>query len=118
MAMRIKSAKVLPKTANEIPNGGLYRQRVRCGKANCKCASGEHHTAFYFFTRRRGKLIKLYVPKAQAEAFAAIVKRATTERRQQRQAVKASVELLSNFRTELSGNAGTISRLRETQNYE
>lgn len=118
-AMKTKSAKVLPKTAQEITNGGVYRQRVRCGKANCKCANGgDHHTAFYFFTRRQGKLIKLYIPKAQVENFAGIVKQAAIDRRRRRQAVNASVELLAKFRAELSGNAGTISRLRENRNYE
>lgn len=117
--MKTKTAKVLPKTAKEIPNGGLYQQRVRCGKATCKCSGGEHHhTALYFFTRRQGKLIKLYVPKTQVEAFAAMVEQAATERRQQRQAVKASVDLLVKFRADLSGNAGTISLLRERQSYE
>ena len=112
--MKIKNLKMLPKTAAEIENGGLYQQRVRCGKANCKCAGGEHHhTAFYFFTRRQGKLIKFYIPKRQVEAFAAMVERATVSRRQQRQAVKMSVELLAKFRADLNGSAGTISRLRE-----
>ncbi len=111
--MQTKTAKVLPKTAGEITNGGLYRQRVRCGKSNCKCARGELHTAFYFFTRRRSKLIKLYVRKAEIEAFAVIVNQSSFERRRQRQAVKSSGELLRTFRVELLKNRGLIKQLRE-----
>ena len=114
--MRIKSAKVLPKTAGEIQNGGVYVQRVRCGKANCKCAGkGERHTAFYFFTRRQGKLVKLYVRKAQVENFAGMVAQANGERQRRRQTIKASADLLREFRADLCGNAKLISDLRGNQ---
>ncbi len=73
-AMKTKTQHMLPKTASEITNGGVYAQRVRCGKPACKCARGEHHTALYYFTRRDGKLIKLYVRKAEAEDFSKMVK--------------------------------------------
>lgn len=116
--MKTKTQKVLPKTAAEILNGGLYSQRVRCGKSNCKCASGEHHTAFYFFTRRNGKLVKLYVRKAEVEAFSEIVERAVVERRHKRQAVKVSAELLSRFRADLWRNDGLIRSLRGNKDYE
>jgi hypothetical protein len=100
-AMKTKTAKVLPKTAGEITNGGLYVQRVRCGKANCKCARGEHHTAFYFFTRRRGKLVKFYVRRADVKAFSEIVEQAMLERIQKRQAMRTSTALLKQFRVSL-----------------
>ena len=111
--METKTQKVLPKTAGEIINGGLYSQRVRCGKANCKCAKGEHHTAFYFFTRRAGRFVKFYVRKTEIEAFALINKQAAFERRQKRQAVKLSRELLRTFHTHLSGNSGLIKSLKD-----
>ncbi len=44
--MKTKSEKMLPKTADEITNGGVYVQAVRCGKASCKCVRGETHTGF------------------------------------------------------------------------
>ena len=91
--MKSKTRKMLPKTAGEIENGGLYVQRVRCGKANCKCARGEPHTAFYFFTRRNGKLIKFYVRKADVNAFAEIANQAALNREQKRLSVKESNKL-------------------------
>lgn len=111
--MKTKSQKVLPKTAGEIENGGVFRQRVRCGKPNCKCADGEPHTAFYFFTRRAGKIVKIYVRKAQLEAFAALVAIAADERRRRRQAVKSSGELMRTFRADLLKNDGLVKQLRE-----
>lgn len=97
-AMETKSVKVLPKTASEIQNGGLYRQRVRCGKSTCKCARGETHTAFYFFARRNGKLVKIYVRKSEVEAFAVMVNLASNDRAQRRQSAHISNELLKSLR--------------------
>jgi predicted transcriptional regulator len=116
--MKTKTQKVLPKTTGEITNGGVYAQRVRCSKANCKCARGEHHTAFYFFTRRGGKLVKLYVRKAEVEAFSKLVEQASAERRCRRQTSKASAELLSKFSADLSKNDGLIKALRGEQDHE
>ena len=116
--MKTKTQKMLPKTTGEIQNGGLYSQRVRCGKSNCKCARGEHHTAFYFFTRRCGKLVKLYVRKAEVEAFSKIVEEASIQRRDRRQAVRVSIKLLSRLRADLWRNDGLIRNLRGIQGYE
>ncbi len=96
--MKTKTAKMLPKTTSEIQNGGLYSQQVRCGKINCKCARGEFHSAFYFFTRRDGKLIKLYVRKLDVEAFSDIVNQASAERAQRRKSARASSALLKRLR--------------------
>ncbi len=96
--MKTKFAKTLPKTADEIINGGVYSQRVRCGKKNCKCARGETHTAFYFFTSRNGKLVKFYVRKSDVEAFSEIVNQASVERAQRRQSVETSGALLKRLR--------------------
>ncbi len=96
--MKTKTAKVLPKTADEIENGGLYSQRVRCGKRNCKCARGETHTAFYFFTRRNRKLVKTYIRKSEMKAFSEMVDLANVERTQKRMFMKESSELLKQLR--------------------
>ena len=112
--MKTKSAKVLPKTAGEIANGGVYVQRVRCGKANCKCAGkGERHTAFYFFTRRNNKLFKLYVRKAEIARFSNIVDQATFERSQNRETVKTSTEVLTQFSAFLKEKDSLIKTLRK-----
>ena len=114
--MKTKSEKVLHKIVNEITNGGVYVQRVRCGKSNCKCARGETHLAHYFFTRRNGKLIKLYIRKADVVSFSRLVDQAITEARRRRQAVKGANDLLKTFRISLMDNDGLIKTLREEQN--
>ncbi len=96
--MKTKTAKMLPKTAGEITNGGLYCQRVRCGKANCKCARGETHTGYYFFARQHGKLIKQYIRKAEVEAFANIVNQSRELKAEKRISTKQSNELLKRLR--------------------
>lgn len=96
--MQTKTRKVLPKTASEINNGDLYLQRVRCGKPSCRCAGGETHTAYYFFTRRRGKLVKFYVRKTEVEAFTRIATEAAFDRAQKRLAEKESKRLLRQLR--------------------
>ena len=108
---KTKTETLLPKTAIEIRNGGLYSQRVRCGKPNCKCAVGERHQGFYFFTRRGGKLTKRYVRKKEVEAFAMIVAQSAVERSKKRRSAKLSNKLLLEMRIELSRNEGHIKKL-------
>ncbi len=95
--MQTKTAKVLPKTAGEISSGGVYRQRVRCGKQNCKCARGETHSALYFFTRCNGKLVKIYIRKPDVESFTKITNQAAAQRTQKRRSAKQSNELLKHL---------------------
>jgi hypothetical protein len=110
--MKTKSEKMLPKTEREIQNGGLYAQAVRCGKPTCKCSRGETHSAFYFFTRRKGKLIKIYVRKAEVEEFARLVARASLERYARRQMAKTNTQLLRGLRQSLYEKQGFINSLR------
>jgi hypothetical protein len=56
---------LLPKI--EALPGAVHLQRVKCGKVNCRCASGKPHEAYYRFWRERGKLCKAYVRKADVE---------------------------------------------------
>ena len=110
--MKTKTQKVLPKTAGEIQNGGLYLQRVRCGKANCKCARGEPHTAFYFFTRRHRKLVKIYVRKSEIDEFVHLIVKATTERKERRQMAKTDLDLLKELRQVLHEQELQIKSLK------
>lgn len=110
--MKIKTVKVLPKTASEIANGGVYLQRVRCGKSNCKCARGETHRAFYFYTRRYGKLIKIYVRKVELSEFSRLVDIAAAERFACRRTTKADLDLLKKMRLLLRDKAGLINSLK------
>lgn len=52
----------LPKI--EALPGSVHVQRVRCGKANCRCARGRPHAAHYRFWREGGRLRKVYVSRA------------------------------------------------------
>ncbi len=116
--MKIKTAKVLPKTASEIINGGLYIQRVRCGKQNCKCASGKTHSAYYFFSRRNGKLIKTYVRKSDVKAFSELVKAATNERAERRQSSRSSRELLKRLRESMREYEQIAQLYKQNYKYE
>lgn len=84
--------KTLPKIGDLITNGGVYRQKVRCGKEPCKCSRGEPHFAYYFFTRRKGKLTKFYVRKADVDHFSNWVRKSVQSKRRDRQALKSDRE--------------------------
>ena len=108
--MKSRNRKTLPKTNDMIKNGGIYLQQVRCGKANCKCARGETHPAYYFFTRVNGKLTKTYVRKAVLEEFAEIVEEATYSRWVDRQVTKISNESIKKARAYLRENKDEIEK--------
>lgn len=110
--MQTKTVKMLPKTAKEIRNGGVYAQAVRCGKLNCRCARGERHSAFYFFTRRNGKLIKFYIRKAESSEFVRLVVQATADRKKHRRTSKENLELLKEFRVSLREKQSLINSLK------
>ncbi len=51
--------------------GSLAEQTRRCGKARCRCASGQPHGPYAFFSARGGRRGMRYVPAAlQASARA------------------------------------------------
>jgi hypothetical protein len=52
---------------NNLLNGHIQKRRVRCGKDNCRCATGEKHTAFYHVWREAGKRFQIYVRKSEIE---------------------------------------------------
>lgn len=52
--------------------GFIASVRIRCGKANCRCARGDSHIAHYHVTYDRGVRIRKYVRRDQvAEVLAA-----------------------------------------------
>jgi hypothetical protein len=63
-------AEMLPKIPRPwLEAGAVCAQYVRCGKPNCRCASGGLHGPYYYrFTREGGRLRKRYVRKAEASA--------------------------------------------------
>ena len=115
--MKTKTQKVLPKTAREIANGGIYSQSIRCGKSNCRCSRGYTHTAFYYFTRHNGKFVKMYVRKAEIESFSRLVEIAAVERKKRRRMSRDSTELLKKLRVSLGNNEGIIKSIKGSKNY-
>jgi hypothetical protein len=48
---------------DEVLRGSLLERAVRCGKASCRCASGELHPAVYLsVTHRGGRTEQISVP--------------------------------------------------------
>ncbi len=110
--MKGKLEKVLPKTAIEITNGGVYEQSVRCGKSNCRCAKGRLHRGFYYyFTRVNGRLRKTYIPKKFVEELTTLVAAARATRtndrsvlEKNREAFREMKDLLRDRKFQIKGN--------------
>jgi len=43
--------------------GSLLVRRMKCGKANCRCARGEGHESLFLVISENGRTRQLYVPK-------------------------------------------------------
>jgi hypothetical protein len=43
--------------------GSLLVRRMKCGKANCRCAQGEGHESLFLVISENGRTRQLYVPK-------------------------------------------------------
>ena len=57
--------------AIKILPGFIARVRVRCGKANCRCAFGARHTAHYRVTYSQGFRVREYVRRNEVDAVRA-----------------------------------------------
>jgi hypothetical protein len=44
--------------------GSLSERSAKCGKPNCRCASGEGHSSLYLVQGQAGKVRQICVPKA------------------------------------------------------
>jgi len=70
---------LLPKTLR----GVVCRQWVRCGRSNCRCASGQLHGPYaYHFGRVNGRLRKRYVRPAEVEKVEAACQARQRQRRE------------------------------------
>jgi hypothetical protein len=100
--MKTKNQKTLPKTPEEIDNGGVYHQAVRCGKRPCRCMGGQLHEGFHYFIQRvNGRQQKTYIPRAQVTQIRTLVEDARRIRRNERRELKQSRTLLRNLRSRL-----------------
>src|SRR5258708_26655759 len=97
--MKTKMPKMLPKTIEEITNGGVYEQSVRCGKSNCRCSKGDLHKGlFYYLTRVNGKLRKTYVRNADVKEVTNLVEKAACDRLYKRKLTVSNRELMQRLR--------------------
>lgn len=80
-ASRVRAPK---KRADSLPkilvlaagSGSLQSQRVRCGKANCRCARGELHEGYhYLYLPPSAGLSKVYVRRKDVPLVRAVIER-------------------------------------------
>ena len=94
--------KMLPKIEHGISNGGLYQQSIRCGKASCRCASGDLHEGyFYLIYRVDGRLKKLYVPKGDVDQLRSLIFQAREDKKAATDMIAAGRRLLSSLSAQL-----------------
>jgi len=63
-------------SVEEVLAGSLAEQTRRCGKAGCRCAGGEPHGPYAYFTARpQGRSRARYVPTGMAEVVRRYLRR-------------------------------------------
>jgi len=78
----------------------LLAYRVRCGKPNCHCATGERHGPFWFLRWRDGTIQRRrYVRQADLDAVRAIIEARQAQDREMRLMVSLAVDELRRVRT-------------------
>ena len=90
---RVSAALDFAKTFHKTP--ALVSYRVRCGKPQCGCATGEGHGPYWYLRWREGDLQRRrYVRCADVAAVRAIIERRQRRDREERYAVaEARAEL-------------------------
>jgi hypothetical protein len=77
------------------------REMIRCGRANCKCASGSLHGPYYYRVwMAQGVRYKSYVKKADLERTNAGIEAFRAQRRYQRRQGDELLSLLRMLRRE------------------
>ena len=95
----MKTTKVLPKTMR----GTVHKQFKKCGKSNCKCASGNlHGTYYYHFVRIDGKLVKRYLKADDVDQIRLACQLRQQQQQKQNISTEATWKLLRELRESLS----------------
>ena len=102
--MKPKTEKTLPKIFVMYSNGGIYLQRVRCGKKNCKCSRGIKHITYYYMWREGGRQRKAYIRKSDLEEIRAEVDRNTYWRNRVREKLKTGKKVIKELRARNKAN--------------
>lgn len=63
--LEVERAELMKALSNTAPfiQGSLYKVKVKCGKSECRCASGEKHEAFVLSKKVGGKTVTMHVPR-------------------------------------------------------
>lgn len=84
------SATTFAETFHKTP--ALVSYRVRCGKAHCRCTTGELHGPYWFLRWRDGdRQRRRYVKAGELDAVRAIVERRQSEERARRIALASAL---------------------------
>ena len=97
--------------------GVVLAEKKRCGKANCRCRSGEdddlHGPYFYRYWRQGGRLRKAYVPRDRVEATRAACRQRQERERQERARRAEFQAALRRFRERAREVERTLAALKE-----
>ncbi len=52
---------------DDLIRGSLITRGIKCGKPNCRCASGDGHKSFYLSSYYNGRTYMDYIPKSYKE---------------------------------------------------
>jgi hypothetical protein len=55
--------------------GTVYEQRRRCGKANCYCAAGGHHSSMMLSRSEGGRTRLMTIPSGELKDFQVLTER-------------------------------------------
>jgi hypothetical protein len=97
------------KTQIQLPqtlSGVVLEQYKRCGRRNCRCASGAPHGPYYArFWREGGRLRKVYVRRDEVDDVRSRCRARQEEQREQRRFEREAMEYLRWVRTLLREEA-------------
>jgi hypothetical protein len=94
----VASALEIAKTLYKTPC--LVSHRVRCGKPNCRCATGEGHGPYWFLHWREGAIQRRrYVRQADVDAVRTVIERRQRHDRETRLLLAYSLADLRRLRT-------------------
>ena len=87
------------KHTNPRLTGVLIKEKVRCGKPNCRCMRHNrlHQWYYYLYWRDYGVLRKEYVPRAELVKLRRKIKTVKTKDMEEKANLKLYLKLLSQF---------------------
>jgi hypothetical protein len=107
--MKTKLKDLLPK----MMPGAVCAQMVRCGKQNCRCASGDLHGPYhYHFSRTGGVLVKQYVRARNVETVRAACNALRTRENQERDLLRTNMRRLSSLVELVRDGERSVSEIR------